>query len=263
MRAFLSDFAPPADLPDTLIGAVVPHAGWTYSGRVAARTLSCLERGGRPTTAVLFGTDHTGVFHHSLYPSGAWSTPLGNVPVDEELGEQILARTGKLVVSDPDAHRGEHALEVLLPMVKYLWPDCRIVPVTVRPVTDSVELGRKIGKLIESTGKRIVLIASTDLTHYGSLYGFMPGGSGEKGYRWMCENDQRMVDALCAADGDRILTEARRNQNACGPGAAAALAAAVTAMGHSRGYLVEYTTSHGIRPAAEFDYGVGYAGVVY
>ncbi len=263
METFLRTFTPPEDIPAELVGALVPHAGWVYSGGVAARTLACLAASMKPDTAIIFGTDHTGVRRHSLYPEGAWLTPLGPVDVDGELASELLVKLSGELVADRRAHDREHSIEVILPMLRYFWPGIRIVPIIVRPDPDSARLGSGIGSLVNRIDRNVVLLATTDLTHYGSLYGFLPVGIGAKGLDWLRENDKRMVACMCAADADGVLREAAVHGNACGAGAAAALISAVNKRGRERGYLVEYATSHGSDPPDTFTYGVGYAGIVY
>ncbi|NOZ03135.1 MAG: AmmeMemoRadiSam system protein B [FCB group bacterium] len=263
MESFLRAFTPPENITGDLIGALTPHAGWVYSGGVAARTIACLATTVKPETALIFGADHTGVWRHSLYPDGAWQTPLGPVDIDEELAADLAAKLSAVLVADRHAHKDEHSIEVILPMLQYFWPGIRIVPIIVRPDSDGIRLGSGIGSIVNATNKKVVFLATTDLTHYGTLYGFMPAGIGAKGLQWMRDNDKRMVDCLCAADAGAVLREAEIHGNACGAGAAAALISAVNELGRGKGYLVEYATSHGSDPPEAFTYGVGYAGIVY
>jgi len=263
MQGFLDRFQLPDELPQDLQGAVVPHAGWVYSGQVAARTLYCLMKRSRPETVLLLGTDHLGLSRPTLFPEGEWVTPLGSLTIDHTLVEMILEEIDTKVVADAQAHQHEHAIEVILPMVHYYWPECQIVPITVPPIEESVVLGKQLGVFVKKVTQNIVVVASTDLTHYGAPYGVMASGIGKEGYEWLVHNDRKMIDALCAVDGERILQEAQQHQNACGAGAVAALAALMTTCGHGRGYLIEYATSHGSQPPETFTYGVGYAGVVY
>lgn len=263
MKHFLDQFQPPSYLPTILLGAVVPHAGWSYSGRVAARTLFCLAKSSQPETVILLGTDHIGVRHTTVFPRGEWYTPLGSLKVDQNLVATLLEKMETKVVADAQAHKHEHAIEVVLPMVRYYWPACLIVPITVPPTEESTRLGRQLGSLLDTLRKDVVIVASTDLTHYGAPYGLTVAGTGRAGYEWLVQNDHGMIACLCKADGARVLAEARERQNACGAGAVAALTALMTVQGHGTGYLIEYATSHGSQPPETFTYGVGYAGVVY
>ncbi len=260
---FLAGFQIPPDLPAHLIGAVVPHAGWQCSGEVAAQPLYCLAQRSQPESCILFGADHTGVWQNSLLPEGTWETPLGPVDIDEEWASVLLREIPDLITSNPGVHNREHSIEVLVPMVKYLWPDITIVPVIVPPGDSSILLGVEIGKRANAIDRQTIFLASTDLTHYGQFYGLNPAGPGYKGFDWIVKNDKRMLKCLTAVDGKAVLTEAKEHMNACGSGAVAALMGVMVELGHDTGYLVKYTTSHGQAPPADFTTGVGYGGVVY
>ncbi len=261
LEEFLADFSPPDKLPGQLKAAVVPHAGWTYSGGTAARTLYSLAQKSQPRTAIMLGADHAGVDRSVIYPAGRWLTPFGDLPVDEHLAEQIMQKSADLIYPSETAHQGEHSLEVQCPMIKYLWPELKIVPVLVPATTASLDLGHMLGDNFANDD--VILIASTDLTHYGYPYGFSPAGVGKQGLEWMAQNDRQMIDLILDCEAGGIIPDIHRQRNACGGGALTAITAAVKRMGISRGHLVEYTTSHGDRPADEFEYGVGYAGIVF
>ncbi len=259
---FLIDMPASMDLPPNPIGAVIPHAGWSYSGAIAARTLQYLSRMNQPETVIIFGTDHTGVSQHCTYPSGAWLTPLGKLLIDEKLNDAIISTMSDLVVDAPAAHGGEHSIEVITPMIKYFWPETKFLPITVKSDLSSIELGRRLAKLMFKRNDYLAL-ASTDLTHYGAVYGFAPAGTGVAGYRWMQENDNKMINAIISESPEKVIQESIRNHNACGSGAVAALKAFTVNVDHNRGYLLEYLTSHGHQPEELFEYGVGYVGIVF
>ncbi len=263
IREFLKDFEPPGGIPQKLTAAVLPHAGWSYSGRIAARTLETLFLHSDPERCIVFGSDHTGQNRHCLYAEGAWETPLGNLVIDAELGSWIFDRASDLLILDSSAHRYEHSIEVLCPMLKYFRPDIRIVPIIAGADDSAVLLGRRIGELLRELRSPVVLLASSDLTHYGADYGFAPEGTGPDAERWMRQNDRRMIDRLLRADAEGIVPEAFARRNACGPGALSALLAAVRESGIEMGYLVGYTSSHDQEPDTWFTSGVGYAGIVY
>ena len=116
-------------------------------------------------------------------------------------------------------------------------------------------------ELAGEQGKTMVCFGSTDLTHYGPNYGFMPRGSGAAALDWVRKtNDRGFVDAALAMDIETMLDHAERNHSACSAGGAAAAAAACRALGAGRGYLADYYTSHDIMPGDSF---VGYAGIVF
>lgn len=255
-----------ASAPGRLVGGIVPHAGWVYSGATAATTYRAV---GEPSPArfVLFGAVHVpGVRRPSLSPATAWATPLDPVAVDREAAAAIRAAAGARLEEDERAHAGEHSIEVQLPFLRELFPASLLVPVAVPPEPAAVELGRIVGETLGGLPGRSVVIGSTDLTHYGpSFYGFAPAGTGPKALRWAKEeNDRSFLDRLLALDAEGALSDAIEKRNACGAGAAAATVAAAKAMGATSAALLRHTTSHEAKPDAAMptDF-VGYASVVF
>ena len=257
IRSFLEGFTAPADPPQAVAG-VVPHAGWVYSGAVAAKVFGSIQRKQSPATFVIFGAVHRGIPGNAVYARGAWATPLGDVEIDAELAQAILERTAGLLADVPEAHNGEHAIEVQLPFLKFLFPKAKFVPVSVLPDPEAKRLGTVVGEYLKESGYPAVVIGSTDLTHYGDAYGFVPAGHGPPAERWVHDNDARILRLAREMRAAEIPGEARARQNACGAGALAA-----TAMGASRGHLLEYKTSHDAAPEEPFRMAVGYAGMLF
>lgn len=224
------------------VGGVVPHAGWYYSGEVAARTIAGIA-GYQPETVVIFGAVHVPDFHRSsLYAAGLWETPLGPMAVDAELAERIANHPDITIA--PGAHRHEHSIEVELPLLRDRLPDVRIVPLMVRPGPWAPEIGRVCAEATLELGRRVVFLASTDLTHYGPSFGFEPRGHGEEGIRWAKEvNDRRLIALIAAGDAKEVVPEATLHHNACGPGAVAALLGAMEGLGLSKYVELCHTTS--------------------
>ncbi|MBK8270042.1 MAG: AmmeMemoRadiSam system protein B [Planctomycetes bacterium] len=188
---------------DRIIGGVVPHAGWAYSGPVAARVIQAVASRTHPQAIIIFGAIH--VLHGNMpaiFPSGAWETPLGLAKVDDRLSDRLLGQTG-LLESSPHAHENEHSIEVEIPFLQQLLPDSLIVPIMV-PVNDkAVALGRAVGRACRNYGVQATFLCSTDLTHYGPGFNFTPHGIGEEGMRWSRDvNDRRMIDLMLDMRGD-------------------------------------------------------------
>ncbi len=261
MEVFLAGYQPPALTNPTACGALLPHAGWVYSGRTAARTLRTIADRVTPKTVIILGADHSGLAGPILFPSGRWETPLGSLAIDEDLTMALVDHFSGRVELDFHAHGGEHSIEVITPMIKYFWPQAQLVAMIVPPSTAGVELGPAMAAVVKN--KNVLLIASTDLTHYGRFYGVSPAGTGANGFNWLKQNDRRIIDLLLKCQYDKIMDEVRQNHNACGSGGIVTLLAAVNSLGIDRGTLIEYTTSHGDGKPEEFTYGVGYAGIVY
>jgi AmmeMemoRadiSam system protein B len=155
--------------PREIVGLICPHAGYMYSGPVAAHAYYQLAQDGKPDTVVLLGPNHTGYGSGlSVMREGTWQTPLGNVEIDTKLADDILHETRMLDV-DSVAHRYEHSLEVQLPFLQYLYGNnFKIVPICflMQDYDSAVEIGRALTEALDATNT--VVIASSDMTHYES-----------------------------------------------------------------------------------------------
>jgi len=255
-------------LPETIAAGIVPHAGWTFSGSLAAMVFSAIkQQHEKVNTFVIFGAAHS-YFGASPAVSdrGIWETPLGEVVIDEELADAVL-KTG-LAVSDQRAHLREHSIEVQVPFIQYLFAGAKIVPVVVPPTGQAVALGTSVGEIIgQQEGRKIVCIGSTDLTHYGPRYGFAPMGTGKNALEWAKKvNDKKFIELALKLEPEDMLAGAVKDGNACGPGAAAATVAAAKKLGSKQGLLLEHTTSNEImlqKMGTTSADAVGYAAIVF
>ena len=255
-------------LPETIVAGIVPHAGWTFSGSLAALVfLAIKQQHEKVHTFVIFGAAH-GYFGQSpaLYDRGSWITPLGEVAIDEELADAVLSAGP--VVSDASAHRAEHSIEVQVPFMQYLFPGAKILPIIVPPREQAVALGMSVGNVInKDEHKKIVCIGSTDLTHYGPRYGFTPMGVSADALKWADSvNDKKFIDLALKLEPERLLADAAENCNACGAGAAAAAIAAAKQIGKTEGLLLVHANSNEVMlrkmGTASAD-SVGYAAIVF
>ena len=260
---------PPADTPARPVAGIVPHAGWAFSGETALGVIRAITSRRQPKTFVLMGAWHrarrpAGI----LFPSGGWETPLGIIEIDERLAREIASRAGELMIEDPEPHGPENSLELQVPLIQHEAPEAQIVPILVPHWNRAAELGRIVGQTIQSMAVDAVCIGSTDLTHYGPMYGFTPRGTGEAALAWVRdENDKRMLDVMVRLDAEAAVPEAQRSANACGAGAVAATLAAARELGAARGYVVSYTTSYDVMRErmgrSDYEAAVGYVGVVF
>lgn len=184
-----------ADLPRSITAGIVPHAGWTFSGPVAAMVFAAIkQRSDNVATFVICGACH-GYFGPApaVDDHDQWETPLGHVPVDTKLRDFLVRE--HLVTVDPSAHYHEHSVEVQVPFIQFLFPKAKILPILVPPVATPVDLGEALATRVPTSRPNTVYIGSTDLTHYGPRYGFTPMGSGPEGLRWATVvNDRRFID---------------------------------------------------------------------
>jgi hypothetical protein len=150
---------------------------------------------------------------------------------------------------------------VQLPFVKYLFPRAKVLGMRASPSRDADRLGKAIAEAARGLGRKIAVAGSTDLTHYGSSYGFAPAGTGNKALRWVREvNDRRLIESLLAMEFDSALERALTERSACSVGGALAALSFARENGVRKGELVRYSTSFDVHPADSF---VGYAGILY
>jgi len=206
-----------------------------------------------PALIVILAPNHTGVCRApggaSLWEDGAFRTPLGDVPVDAPCAAALRAAS-PLVGLDHDAHRGEHAIEVLLPFLQVLRPDARIVPLVLAwdAWDRASELGNALASVVREAAEPILLVASSDLNHYE------PAAVTE-------QKDARALEAVTALDGAELLARCRRERiSMCGRGPAAVVIAAARALGATRADVVDYRHSGWV--SGDDSQVVGYGGVV-
>ena len=257
----------PDQLPPRLYGGVVPHAGWVYSGPLAALTFKSLIAAGARKTIVLFGADHTGAVQMGeVYAGGAWRTPLGEARVDEDLAQVVLALGRSCCRANPDAHASEHSIEVQVPLIQVLAPDAMILPIAVPPSPLAIEVGRAVAQAVRDQVDQVAIVASTDLSHHGGHFP-APGGRGQVGEQWTRRNDRRIIDLAEAMDANSVLPETYKHMNACGAGALTAAIVACQVLGAQRGICLEYTNSYVIthqrHPRELDDTTVGYASIIF
>ena len=225
--------APPGDVT----AVIAPHAGMMFSGPVAASAYKAAAAAGAYDAAVLVGPSHfVGFDGVALYPDGAFETPLGAVPIDGDLAEDIREACS-VVHAFHAAHRREHSLEMQLPFLKRLLPDVPIVPLLMGyQVRDTiVSLADALGSV--APRRRVLLVASTDLSHYFDA-------------ATAASLDARVEAAIAAFDPDRFLElfeqypEGERGRYvACGGGPAIAVMRAARARGASAARVLRYAHS--------------------
>jgi MEMO1 family protein len=255
-------------LPETIKAGIVPHAGWVFSGFLAAMLFSYIrQQHDKIHTFVIFGAAHSYFGKNpAVYDSGVWETPLGQIVVNEELAE-LLINSGS-AARNPNAHLSEHSIEVQVPFIQYLFPGAKILPIIVPPNENAIDLGKKTGVIIsQKKDIKIVCIGSTDLTHYGPRYGFTPMGVGHEALQWAHNvNDMKFIDLAVSMDPQELMASAAENGNACGPGAAAATIAAAKELGCAKGTLLGHTNSNDVllesRGQTSSD-SVGYAAIIF
>jgi MEMO1 family protein len=235
--------------PESVLEAkavIVPHAGYVYSGSVAGEVFSAISL---PHRIILLGPNHTGRGSAlALAPAGVWHTPLGAARIDEELNRTLRAECPELS-EDSLAHRSEHSLEVQIPFIQMLQPDFRFSAIILRTVDYSLleTLGHAMARVIRSLKEPVLLVASSDMTHYETA-------------KEAARQDQFAIDRILAIDPKglhQIVME--KDISMCGFAPAVSVLAACNDLGASTGKLIRYTNSG----EASGDYGrvVAYAGI--
>ena len=247
----------PGRIPDkigkkrTVKGLMAPHAGYQYSGPVAAHSYLELAEDGFPETVVILCPNHTGLGSGvSTMTEGAWQTPLGNVQIDEEFAKELTSHH-TLMDTDPAAHLQEHSCEVQLPFLQYISPDFRLVPVCMwmQDLETASELGEAIAETSHKIGRDIVVIASTDFTHYQTQ-------------EVAKSQDKQVLEAIKAMNEKLMMKRvAELNVSMCGYGPVAAALIASKAMGANSADILKYATSGD--STGDYSSVVGYASAVF
>ncbi len=233
-----------------IVGFVCPHAGYMYSGPVAAHAYYNLASDGKPDTVVLFGPNHTGYGSPlAVMNEGFWRTPLGDVEVDGETANKIV-KEARIVDVDDSAHRYEHSIEVQLPFLQYLYGSAfKIVPICflMQDLRSSKEIGQAVASVL--AGKNALIIASSDMTHYE------PQKAAEK-------KDMASLKAVEAMDEERFYSIIEEHRiTACGYGPIIALITAAKALEAREAKLLCYKTSGDV--TGDYSAVVGYAAVQF
>lgn len=260
IKGFLKESSKQDSLNKDFVGGIVPHAGWYFSGNIACNVISCIKDDNPLDTMLVFGMHlHAGSPCY-IMTKGAWETPFGDIQIEEKLAKE-LTKQFDFSVETYSNYTHDNTIELQLPFIKYFFKDIKIVPMGVPPIETSLEIGRAAVEIAEKLGLKIKVLGSTDLTHYGSNYGFSPKGSGKNAHQWVRdENDRKVIDAMLDMNPEAVLREALANQNACCAGAAATAIAASKKLGASSAQSIAYATSYEKSPGDSF---VGYTGIVF
>jgi len=236
------------------VAGVVPHAGWEFSGRVALEVFASIKT--KADTIVVVGghlSQASGIY--AAFEQG-YETPLGIIDADLELLAEI--KKGIPVKEDITA---DNTVEIQLPFLKYYFPESKALWMRAAPSSQALQLSRVLFEAEKALKRKIIVIGSTDLTHYGLNYGFMPKGTGKQAVVWVKEeNDKRIIQALVEQRLEQALEYALSDHSACSAGGAVTAAGFACEKGLKQGKLLSYLTSWDIYPSESF---VGYAGIIY
>ena len=229
------------------LGIVAPHAGFMYSGDVAGAVYSRIEI---PDTVILIGPNHTGRGEAvAVMTEGVWSMPMGDIAIDQELANALCEET-VMAKQDSLAHQFEHSLETQLPFLQYFKKEFQIVPICLMKLKASTckALSEGIVRAVTRLGRSVLLVASSDMTHYESH----DAASGK---------DRKAI--ACMQNRDPAgLWETVRSENItmCGVNPVTVMLHCCESLGAKEAELVKYMTSGEV--SGDMERVVGYAGLI-
>lgn len=242
VTAFLNDTK-----KEDVFGAISPHAGYIYSGKVAGSVYSSINI---PQDVIVIGPNHTGLGEsEAIERSGVWQMPSGSVEINHSLADAI-ATGSKYLRDDHLAHLREHSLEVQIPFLQHFRKDLRIVPIAMMSMDYSVclDIGHAVAKAVKEYKEPVLIVASSDMTHYES----------DKSAR---EKDKKAIDRVLALDPEGLLKTVRDFRiTMCGVIPAIIMLIACKELGAQKARLVDYATS--AETSGDYEHVVGYAGMI-
>jgi len=247
LRVQLEKFVQVEARQEKAVGAIVPHAGYVYSGAVAGAVYSRVEI---PETVVILGPNHHGRgARAALAPPGEWLTPLGKVAINPQLS-LLMREYSSLVEEDNTAHQYEHSLEVQIPFLQFLRPDVTIVPLCVgfNDYSSCRNLGLSLATAIRKYGQEVLIIASSDMSHY------QPAEVAR-------HEDNLAIQEVLKMNPEGMYSIVKgRGISMCGIIPATIMLVAAIEMGATKSELIRYATSGEV--SGDFDQVVGYAGIM-
>ena len=250
---FLHEFGPGKMYPTTnkenIIGIICPHAGYVYSGPIAANSYYAISSL-KPDLVIIIGPNHWGIgCDVATMKEGIWRTPLGDVEVDANAALEINKITS-LIELDFFSHTRDHSLEVQIPMLQEIYSHkFKILPIILidQSYNSAKEIGMAISKI--SKGKKTMIVGSSDFTHYEEN-------------NFAHKQDSALIEPILNLDLDefyRVLQE--KQVSACGYGAIASTMMACKELGAKKGRLLKYATSGDV--TGDKSSVVGYASIVF
>lgn len=240
---------PPRTKKEKIFGAIVPHAGYFYSGPVAANTYYAISSD-VPKIVIILGPNHWGIGRSVAVANQIfWETPLGKIEVDKEAADKLVINS-IMVDHDNLAHEKDHCIEVQIPFLQYIYrEEFKILPIimAIQDQATSIELGNVISEIAKM--QKTQIIASSDFTHY-------------ENHDDASKKDSELINAICKLDIQKFYNVLEQNNiSACGYGAIASVMTAVTKLGAKKGQLLKYATSGDI--TGNKSAVVGYSSIIF
>ena len=233
--------------------AIVPHAGYSYSGSIAAHVYAQIEK----ANYIILGTNHSGMgTMFSLMKEGLWKTPLGEVEIERGLSEK-LTKENSLIEQDVMAHEHEHSIEVQLPFLQYRFGnDFKFIPLCIMPtIPDTtflekcVSIGKTIAEILKKEDQKWIVLASSDFTHY-------------EPYEYTMATDKYLIDSIIKLKEKEFFNRLQeKHASVCGYGAISVAMVIAKELGSKKGKLLKYANSGDI--TGDKSSVVGYASITF
>jgi hypothetical protein len=267
-QCFLSDHGPGSlpkreERPSAVKGIIVPHAGYPFSGAIAAYAYHTVASSGFADVFIILGPNHQGHGPSvAMSSSGSWKTPLGETPVDESV--TAMLKQGISTIDDNTMNQRENSIEVQLPFLQFIAQDHPLSIVPLALSTQDKDTARRIGddiaNVIEKEERTIMVIASTDFSHEGLAYGRMPP-SGQQVHEYVASQDRYAIEKIQQMDPDGLIDVVYDHQiSMCGYGPVASMLHASALVGAQKAELLTYGSSYDVHPDTSAC--VGYASFV-
>jgi AmmeMemoRadiSam system protein B len=264
-KCFLSKFGtgnlPKISEKEKLIGVVAPHAGYFFSGACASHTYYKISQSKKPDVFVILGINHSGIgkaIATSLY---TWETPLGDIEIDKDFTNALVQNN--IVEIDESANQYEHSIEVQLPFLQFLFKDFKFCPICLQSLSfeECEKVANEIMKAKEETKKSILVIASSDFTHYGYSYGYLPfSGSIDEVKEKLYELDRNAIDTILKLDAKKFYEMVvKKEMTICGFVPITILILLSKKLGAKNAELLKYYTSGDV--IGDYGNAVGYASI--
>ncbi len=239
---------PPSDVKDKVYGVICPHAGYMYSGPVAANSYYLISSF-LPELVIILGPNHWGIgCNVATMKEGMWQTPLGQTEVDSEAAKELV-KICDIVELDFFSHTKDHSLEVQVPMLQKIYSKFKILPIILidQSYDMAMQLGQAIAKIAKS--KKTMIVGSSDFTHYEQN-------------DFAHKQDEALIEPILKLDIKKFYAVLEQKRvSACGYGAMATTMAACKELGATKGKLLRYATSGDI--AGDKSSVVGYASICF
>jgi hypothetical protein len=243
---------------------ITPHAGYQYSGPCAAWAYKAIAESEFADIYIIIGPNHSG--SGNAISMQGYETPFGIVRVDQEFAKSLLEKNDELKI-DEEAHAGEHSIEVQIPFLQFATKDSienvhgnglKIVPIIIHEI-DYIKLGLDLKETILECGKKVVIIISSDFTHYGHGYHYVPFSTDVK--KKLYEMDGKFIEFIKNLNADAFLEYIDETQGTvCG---AFPIAVLLKTLKHAKVELLQYYTSADLDEESSYKNSVSYAAILF